>query len=208
MVARLLRRRKRRDALAELARLTVNALRRAHEEAAIEAYLGAYPVAASEPSEEALRFFEYVASTTTDLLVASVTRFERAIVDASEERERVVAMGGPTHVMATPNTVLRLHPWRVVVLPARAEEVIVSVALGECLTLLDRSPVVVGPGLPSLWRDATRAEDVLCSWLVRPRTMKDLERVFPGFAPTVLGLIEAGVVACGSKPANVPGPRG
>ena len=196
MVARLLQRRRRQECLREHARLTVSAASRAGEGDLVEAYLDAFPSPAPLATLEAIRFLDMVQARTEDYLVVSVAKFERAIVDAAEERMR--RAGDDSDRPIDPDATLRVHPWRVIVMPARAEDVIVSVALGESLPLLDRNPVIVGPGLPSLWREASRAEDVVCSWLTRPRSLRDVTRVFPGFEPAVQGLIEAGVVRSGN----------
>lgn len=195
MVARLLQRRRREECLREHARLTVSAAGRAGEADLVEAYLDSFPSPAPLATLEAIRFLDMVCAHTDDHLVASLAKFERAIVDAAEERMRRADDREDPSI--DPDVTLRLHPWRVIVMPARAEDVIVSVALGETLPLLDRNPVIVGPGLPSLWREASRAEDVVCSWLTRPRTMRDVTRVFPGFEPAVQGLVNAGVVCLG-----------
>ena len=195
MVARLLQRRRRKECLREHARLTVSAAGRAGEADLVEAYLDSFPSPAPLATLEAIRFLDMVQAHTEDHLVSSLAKFERAIVDAAEERMR--RADDRTDPSIDPDVTLRLHPWRVIVMPARAEDVIVSVALGETLPLLDRNPVIVGPGLPSLWREASRAEDVVCSWLTRPRTMRDVARVFPGFEPAVQGLVNAGVVCLG-----------
>lgn len=195
MVSRLLQRRRRKECLREHARLTVSAAGRAGEGDLVEAYLDSFPSPAPLATLEAIRFLDMVTAHTDDHLVASLAKFERAIVDAAEERMR--RSDDLPEPSIDPDVMLRLHPWRVIMMPARAEDVIVSVALGEALPLLDRNPVIVGPGLPSLWREASRAEDVVCSWLTRPRTMRDVTRVFPGFEPAVHGLVQAGVVCLG-----------
>ncbi len=191
----LLLRRRRQQQISEAARLTAGALRRGTEAHRLDEYLELHPAEAPSSSQEVLRFLAFVNARTDDILVGSVARFESAILEATEER----AAGRFNPKEIADDDVLRLHPQRVVVLPAAPEQVIVSVAMGEALPLLDRHPVLVGPGIPALWRAASRAEDVLCSWLVRPRSMHSLGRMFVGYEATLQGLVDAGVLHTGAQ---------
>lgn len=179
---------RRSERLSQRARLTVAALARRGQTALLSLYLERFPLPLASVSAEVVRF---VGEHANDEFVGCLARFERAIVDAAAQRQALPPKS-PSFTFSR-DSVMRVHPWRVIVFPARAEDLIVSAVLGTGLPLRDRTPVVVGPGVPTLWREATRCEDVLRSWLVRPRSVRESARVFPRAADALRGLVQAGV---------------
>jgi hypothetical protein len=52
-------------------------------------------------------------------------------------------------------------------------------------------PVLVAPGLRTLWRQATPVEDALCTWLTRPRETEQVRARFRGVDPVLRRLLAA-----------------
>lgn len=193
LVMCLMERRERRRQICATAPLTTAALRRLGDLHRLDAYIDAHLRPSAFAPLETMRFLERLLEDGSDPLVATMARFERAVLDAGRSRESAPARA---EVELPAVGTLRLHPWRMVVMPGRPEDLIVSVALAEALPLVDRTTVLVGPRIPSLWRAATRAEDVICSMLVRPRTVRELGDVFPTLREVVKILVADGVVSC------------
>lgn len=121
-------------------------------------------------------FLDFVVARAPDRVVASIARFERALSIA--RAARVHDDIPPAHGLGPR---LRLHPAAAVVdLPGPAEEVIGAVALGMSPPAYSGWPVLVAPGLPTLWRQATPVEDALCTWLTRPRATAEVRERFVG----------------------------
>ena len=157
--------------LEDCAELTLAALGR---DAAlwIEAFQQQDAVSTDRPDD----FFDFVVARASDRVVTSIARFERALSIA--RAARVHDDIKPTHI---PGERLRIHPAASVIdLPGPAEEVIGAVALGMSPPAYSGWPVLVAPGLPTLWRQATPFEDSLCTWLTRPRATADVRERFVG----------------------------
>ena len=123
-------------------------------------------------------FLEQLIARTDDPVVFSLARFERALLLAREAQ-------GPDAKQSvfrwSQETRLRLHPAaRMVELPGPADQVIGAVSLGLPLPVSASLPVLVSPGLSTLWRQASAVEDAMCTWLTRPRSARALLERFSG----------------------------
>ncbi|MEM9462035.1 MAG: hypothetical protein AAGF11_48200 [Myxococcota bacterium] len=168
--------------LEERAGLTLAALGR---DAAqwIEAYQQQSTTAIDRPDG----FLEFVGFHTPDRVVACMARFERALSIA-----RAARMRNDIEPARRRGRRLRLHPAASVIdLPGPAEEVIGAVALGMSPPAYTGWPVLVAPGLPTLWRQATPLEDALCTWLTRPREAIEVRERFVGADRVLMRLVAA-----------------
>jgi len=144
---------------------------------------GQGPVDAERPDG----FLEFVIALSRDGVVLSMARFERALsiaraAQSYDDTEPTVRLGER----------LRMHPAASVVdLPGPAEEVIGAVALGMSPPAYSGWPVLVAPGLPTLWRQATPFEDALCTWLTRPRDTAEIREHFVGAERVLQRLLAA-----------------
>ncbi|MEX1368832.1 MAG: hypothetical protein AB1Z98_37235 [Nannocystaceae bacterium] len=139
------------------------------------------------PGATELDFLDFVIDRVDDPVVSSLARFERALSVA-----RTARADGLPPVPARPGPRLQLHPAaRTLELPGPAEQVIGAVALGLEVPPYAGWPVLVAPGLPTLWRKASVLEDALCTWLTRPRTTDAVRARFPAVARVLPRLIAA-----------------
>ncbi len=151
----------------------------------IDAYQQQGPVSIERPDG----FLEFVIALTRDRVVGCMARFERALSVAR------AAAGTAEPVTASAGDRLRLNPAACVIdLPGPAEEVIGAVALGMSPPAYAGWPVLVAPGLPTLWRQATPFEDALCTWLTRPRTVAEVREHFVGAEQVIQRLMDAQVI--------------
>jgi hypothetical protein len=168
--------------LEERAGLTMAALGR-EATAWIDNFQQQGPASTERPDD----FLDYVIARTTDRVVACMARFERALSIA-----RAAATHDDTEPTDRLGERLRLHPAACVVdLPGPAEEVIGAVALGMSPPAYSGWPVLVAPGLPTLWRQATPVEDALCTWLTRPRSTLEVCERFEGADHVITRLLAA-----------------
>lgn len=132
-------------------------------------------------------FLDHVIANCDTPVIRAIAQFERALVSARAARQPTVVDDRLPR-----GAKVRLHPAACVVdLPGPADQVISAIALGLGVPAYAGWPVLVAPGLPTLWRQATPLEDALCTWLTRPRsTMEVLER-FPGAERTMQRLVSA-----------------
>ncbi|MCA9707844.1 MAG: hypothetical protein KDK70_18475 [Myxococcales bacterium] len=157
--------------LEERAGLTMAALGR---EAAswIDAYQAQGEISTDRPDD----FLEFVIARVPDRVVVCMARFERALSIA-----RAAQVHDDLEPRARLGRRLRMHPAAAMVdLPGPAEEVIGAIALGLSPPAYSGWPVLVAPGLPTLWRQATPVEDALCTWLTRPRSTAEVRERFVG----------------------------
>ena len=132
-------------------------------------------------------FLEFVIARTDDPVLLSMARFERALSVARAARSAVV-VEPPTELGER----LCLHPAAVTLdLPGPAEQVIGALALGVEVPPYSGWPVLVAPGLPTLWRQASPLEDALCTWLTRPRETSAVLARVPGAARVLPRLLAA-----------------
>lgn len=144
-----------------------------------------YQDRASAVSEDG--FLEFVIARTDEPVLLSIARFERALSVARAARS-VEPSAAPTELGES----LRLHPAACTIdLPGPAEQVIGALALGLSVPPYAGWPVLVAPGLPTLWRRASALEDALCTWLTRPRPTAEVLARFPGAARVLPRLVEA-----------------
>lgn len=132
-------------------------------------------------------FLDFIIAHAPSRLVACMARFERAMSIA-----RAAAVHDDVPADTRPGERLRLHPAACVIdLPGPAEEVIGAVALGMSPPAYSGWPVLVAPGLPTLWRQATPVEDALCTWLTRPRSTLEVRERFSGIDRVITRLLAA-----------------
>lgn len=130
-------------------------------------------------------FLAFVGAHVSDRVVACMARFERAlsIARAAQVHDEFEHRLGER---------LRMHPAASVVdLPGPAEEVIGAIALGMSPPAYGGWPVLIAPGLPTLWRQATPFEDAVCTWLTRPRSTAEVRERFVGADRVLLRLLAA-----------------
>lgn len=132
-------------------------------------------------------FLEFVSAHARDSVVACMARFERALS---------IARAAEVHDDIEPHPRLgerlRMHPAASVVdLPGPAEEVIGAIALGMSPPAYGGWPVLIAPGLPTLWRQATPFEDAVCTWLTRPRATAEVRERFVGADRVLVRLLAA-----------------
>lgn len=149
----------------------------------IESFLDCGPLAGSAHDG----FLAFVVANTDDPLLRSLARFERALSIAREARSS--EDHEPDEIIGAR---LCLHPAACVVeLPGPADEIIGAIALGTSVPSYGRWPVLVAPGLRTLWRQATAVEDALCTWLTRPRETEQVRARFRGVDPVLRRLLAA-----------------
>lgn len=135
-------------------------------------------------------FLDRVIAHSDRQVVTSIARFECALMVARAARHPTFVDGNQPRGKR-----IRLNPAACVVdLPGPADQVIGAIALGLAVPAYAGWPVLVAPGLPTLWRRATALEDALCTWLTRPRTTADVLARFPGAGEVLPGLVEAQAV--------------
>ncbi|MEM7160012.1 MAG: hypothetical protein AAF799_44650 [Myxococcota bacterium] len=148
-------------------------------------WIGDYQHHAGEGS--ALGFLEFVIAHTGEHVLLSLARFERALLVARYARDRE---DPDTNLALGPR--LCLHPAaRTIDLPGPADQVIAAVSLGLDVLPYAGWPVLVAPGLPTLWRKASPIEDALCTWLTRPRNTSEVLARFPGGEHVLPSLLAA-----------------
>jgi len=168
--------------LEEQAGLTLAALGR---DASI--WIDAYQQQGAVSIERPDGFLDFVIALTRDRVVVCMARFERALSIA-----RAASVHDDTEPTERIGERLRMHPAaNVVDLPGPAEEVIGAVALGMSPPAYAGWPVLVAPGLPTLWRQATPYEDAVCTWLTRPRSTAEVRERFVGAEQVLRRLVAA-----------------
>ncbi len=137
-------------------------------------------------------FLEFVIARTDGVIPRRVARFERAVSSARRAHEH-------PEPAAAPSGQLRLHPAACVVdLPGPADQVIAAIALGIPVPPYVGWPVLIAPGLPTLWRQATPTEDALCTWLTCPRDRDDVLARFAGAERVLARLLQARAIIDGA----------
>jgi len=142
-------------------------------------------------------FVEFVINRSDELVVLSMARFERALFVARREVRPTMSGAWPHHEFPPClGEEVSLHPAACMVdLPGPADRVIGAVALGATVPTWASRPVLVAPGLPTLWRQASPAEEALCTWLTRPRATVDVLARFPGAKRVLPRLAAARAIA-------------
>lgn len=151
----------RRMRLQSTLRLTLAVLPPAQRMAVIQAYIASEPCMSLFFVPEALQFLEFVLKTAPDVpYLEVVARFEHALFRVKETRDTLAC---------TPQEVVALLPTHrigcyeaaaLILFPTRPEWLLGALLQGTVLPEPDghQYPVLVAPGLPHLWRQATPDE--------------------------------------------------
>ena len=151
----------RRMRLQSTVRLTLAVLPPPQRLAVIQAYIASEPCMSLFFIPEALQFLDFVLQTAPEVpYLEAVARFERALFRAKEAQDSLGCT--PPEVAALlPTHRLRCYEAAALILfPAHPEWLLSALLQGTDLPEPDghQYPVLVAPGLPHLWRQATPDE--------------------------------------------------
>jgi hypothetical protein len=152
----------RRMRLQSSVRLTLAVLPPQQRLAVIQAYVTSEPCTSLFFIPEALQFLEFVLQTAPDVpYLQAVARFEQALFRAKEAQD-TLGSALPEGIVLLPTHRLRRHTAAALILfPAHPEWLLSALLQGTTdLPAPDghQYPVLVAPGLPHLWRQATSEE--------------------------------------------------
>lgn len=151
---------------------------------------------------EGIAFIEYVETLDVPAVVHAVARFERAMWNLRLELPARSAPGAPARLDDGP--VMRHPAAAVIAFEAAPDQVLAALLHGQPLPERAAEPhhALVAPGLPGLWRTATREEAVaFCA--CEPTITASALQALPGSgAAAVEGLWAAGALVGAALPAR------
>ncbi|MCH9688409.1 MAG: hypothetical protein K0V04_43665 [Deltaproteobacteria bacterium] len=137
-------------------------------------------------------FLDFVIANTDRSIPRRIALFERAVSTARMARH-------DHETLRVSDGRLRLHRAACVIdMPGPADQVIATIALGLPVPAYTGWPVLVAPGLPTLWRQASPAENAVCTWLTRPRQRDAVLERFSGVEHVLQRLLDARAITDGT----------